>query len=122
INSVDLPRVRDWARNVERNNLFRDLATAIVKNDPVKLRAAQAEIQRALNSADVVAVRPREGALKLSDAAPPSKPPINKPPISNGEPGEAGGAGWGGNGRSALPVAADPRRSNVAVRIKASAK
>jgi len=120
INSADLPRIREWARNVERNNLFRDLATAIVKKDAVKLRAAQDEIQRALNSADVVAVRPREGALKLSDAAPPSKPPINKPPISNGEPGGAGGAGWGGNGRSSLPIAADRRRSTVTVRIKAS--
>lgn len=121
INSVDVARVRDLARNVERNDLFRELYTAFQKNDSVKVRAVQDDIQRALSSADVAAVRPREGALQLSAAIPPNKPPINKPPISNGEPGGAGGAGWGGNGRSALPIAADPRRSNESVlRIKNS--
>ncbi|HSE19482.1 MAG TPA: hypothetical protein VLB46_20635 [Pyrinomonadaceae bacterium] len=121
INSADVPRVREWARNVERNNLYRNLATAYETKDPVKINAVRAEIKRALNSADVVAARPREGALKLSGTVPPSKPPVNKPPISNGEPGGVGGAGWGGNGRSALPVAADLRRSSSVVRIKASA-
>jgi len=121
INSVDVARVRDLARNVERNDLFRELYTAFQKNDSVKVRAVQDEIQRALSSANVAAVRPREGALQLSSALPPNKPPINKPPISNGEPVGAGGAGWGGNGRSSLPIAVDPRRSNGGVlRIKAS--
>lgn len=124
INSADVPRVRDLARNVERNNLFRELVTAYQKNDPVKIRAAQDEIQLALTRADVAAVRPREGALQLSSVVPPNKPPINKPPISNGEPGGAGGAGWGGNGRSSLPIAADVRRPNTgvvsAIRIKAN--
>jgi len=115
INSVDVSRVRDLARNVERNNLFRELAVAFQKNDSVKVRAVQDEIQRALSSADVAALRPREGALQLSSAIPPNKPPINKPPISNGEPGGAGGAGWGGNGRSSLPIVVDPRRSNGSV-------
>lgn len=121
INSVDVPRVRGFARNVERNDLYRDLAIAFQKNDQVKVRAVQQEIRWALTNADVAAVRPREGALQLSAGGPPSKPPINKPPISNGEPGGVGGAGWGGNGRSSLPVAADLRRSSGSVvRIKAS--
>jgi len=121
INSADVARVRDLARSVERNDLFRELYTAFQKNDSVKVRAVQDEIQRALTSADAVVVRPREGALQLSSVIPPNKPPINKPPISNGEPGGAGGAGWGGNGRSSLPIAADPRRSNGSIlRIKAS--
>jgi len=120
INSGDVPRVRDFTRNIERNDLFRELATAFQKKDSVKVRAVQQEIQQALTSADVAAVRPREGALQLSATNPP-KPPGNKPPISNGEPGEAGGAGWGGGGRSSLPIAADPRRSGGnAIRIKAN--
>src|SRR5215213_6556156 len=120
INSVDVPRVRGFARNIERNDLFRELTKAYQKNDPVKIQAVQEEFRRALRGAEVAAVRSREGALQLSGALPPSKPPINKPPISNGEPGGVAGAGWGGNGRSSLPVAADFRRSSggVTVRIK----
>lgn len=121
INSADVPRVREFARSVERNGLFRNLALAFQANDPTQIRAAQNEIRRALTSAEVVAVRPREGALQLSGTGPPSKPPINKPPMSNGEPGGVGGAGWGGDGRSSLPVAADLRRSrDSAIRIKSS--
>jgi hypothetical protein len=118
INSVDVPRVRAFARRVERNNLYRDLALASRDNNTLKVRAVQAEIQQALTKADVAAVRPREGALQLS-VVPPSKPPVNKPPITNAEPAGVGGAGWGGNGRSSLPIASDSRRlSQGAVRIK----
>lgn len=121
INSVDVPRVREFTRNVERNDLYRELATAYHDNDLVAARAVQQKIQRALTSADIAAVRPQEDALQLSSSVPPSKPPINKPPISNGEPGGVSGAGWGGNGRSSLPIAADIRRSGGSdVRIKAS--
>lgn len=120
VSPADVARARGLARTVERNGLFRELAIAYNENNAAKATAVQAEIQLALTKAETAAVRPRGSALNLTSAPPPNKPPINKPPISTGEPGGAGGAGWGGDGRSSLPIAGDWRPSgDSVVRIKA---
>jgi hypothetical protein len=115
VNPTDIPRARSLARNVERNELIRELALAARDSNQPKFNAVQAEIRDALRNVEAAPARPRETALNLS-SAPPIKPPVNKPPMSTGEPDAAGGAGWGGGGRSAIPVASDRHDSNV-VRI-----
>jgi hypothetical protein len=112
VNPTDVPRARELTRNVERNELMRELALALRDRNNARVNTVQAEMQSVLNGAEADPVRPRETALNLS-SAPPIKPPVNKPPISTGEPGAFGGAGWGGEGRSAIPVALERRESNV---------
>jgi hypothetical protein len=117
INPKDMPRARGLARSVERNELMRKLYIAEQERDPLKVLSVKVEMEKALTRAEVVAIRPREAALHLS-SPPPIKPP-NKPPISTGEPGAAGGAGWGGGGRdsSLIPIISE-RRGPDAIRLK----
>ncbi len=114
INPKDLPRARGLARTVERNDLIRELAIAETSHDPSKVISVRMEMQKALNRAEVVSVRPREIALHLSSESSPIKP-SNKPPMSTGESTAAGGAGWGGRGRSSttLPIPEEGRNPSV---------
>lgn len=120
VNPSDLARVRELARNVERNDLFRELALAANKRDAKKFELARQKIESALRSAEPSTMRPLETALQLTPP-PPNKPPTNKPPISNGEPSGAGGAGWGRDGRSSIPLVVERRRGEPSIiRIKAN--
>lgn len=104
VNPADLPRARGFARNVERNELMRKLAVAVGAHDRQKFSSVLSEMGDALSRTEAVAPRPRENALHLSSSVPPNRPPINKPPVSAGEPGPSGGAGWGGGGREARAI------------------
>lgn len=120
VNPKDLARVRGLARNVERNDLFRELALAANQHNPEKFALAKQKIEDALRSAEPTTMRPLETALQLT--APPNKPPTNKPPISQDEPSGAGGAGWGRDGRAFSPLVVERRRGESSIiRIKANA-
>jgi hypothetical protein len=119
VNPRDLARVRGLARNVERNDLFRELATAANQRNAENFALAKQKIESVLRSAEPIPMRPLETALQFTP--PPGKPPINKPPISNGEPSGAGGAGWGGDGRSSIPLVVERRQGEHSIiRIKAN--
>jgi hypothetical protein len=119
VNPIDLARVRGMARNVERNDLFRELAVAANQNDTAKFELAKQKIGVALRSAEPATMRPFDAALQFTP--PPNKPPTNKPPISLGEPSGAGGAGWGRDGRSSFPLLVERRRGEPSIiRIKAN--
>jgi hypothetical protein len=118
VNPRDLPRARGLARSIERDGLIDELVTAAREHDPLKLLSVQMEMRNALSRAEVIAVHPRETALHFG-SVPPKKPPVNKPLVSAGEPGPAGGAGWGGEGRDSklIPITPEHNRPN-AIRFK----